>query len=274
MTMTPLIVAHRGGILDHGKISSNCGPENTLIAFQRAAALGAEHVELDVRLTKDNEVVILHDTTLQRTAKKHPTMSELMGNILTGNIASYTWEELQKYSDMRGSWSEEFCPQRQPVPSLQQVLEIWPALKSIQLEVKIEEQNVEYQHTLLRRLNEITSNYPKLESIITSSSLALLYEAKIMSPSIQRGYVSTTRPKNYDELKKQYELNYLIPNHKWLTKDDVETAKSSGMKTSVWTVNNTLYLEKTKDWNIWSVITDDPMLFFKIETPNTIISKL
>src|SRR5207249_4016108 len=55
----PLIIAHRGA-------SGTC-PENTLVAFARAAALGAHMVELDAQLTRDGEVVVMHDWTLERT---------------------------------------------------------------------------------------------------------------------------------------------------------------------------------------------------------------
>ena len=57
--MPPLVIAHRGA-------SGTC-PENTLVAFARAAALGAHMIELDVQLTRDGEVVVMHDWTLERT---------------------------------------------------------------------------------------------------------------------------------------------------------------------------------------------------------------
>jgi glycerophosphoryl diester phosphodiesterase len=54
-----LVIAHRG--------ASGTRPENTLAAFRRAAALGADMIELDVQLTRDGAVVVLHDATLERT---------------------------------------------------------------------------------------------------------------------------------------------------------------------------------------------------------------
>ncbi|MBP8976492.1 MAG: glycerophosphodiester phosphodiesterase, partial [Bacteroidetes bacterium] len=79
----PYVIAHRG-------ISAKA-PENTLAAFRMAArAEGIDMIELDVRLTKDNEVIVLHDRTLQRTT--------------TGNGAArkYTLKEIQEYD--AGSW--------------------------------------------------------------------------------------------------------------------------------------------------------------------------
>ena len=54
----PLVIAHRGG--------SDLAPENTIAAFRKAMGVGADEVEMDVRLTKDKEVVVLHDRRLDR----------------------------------------------------------------------------------------------------------------------------------------------------------------------------------------------------------------
>ena len=72
--MPPLVIAHRGA-------SGTC-PENTLVAFARAASLGAPMIELDVQLTCDGEVVVMHDWTLERTtdgagAVRERTLAEI-----------------------------------------------------------------------------------------------------------------------------------------------------------------------------------------------------
>jgi glycerophosphoryl diester phosphodiesterase len=66
----PLVIAHRGA-------SGTC-PENTLAAFRRAAVLGADMVELDAQLTRDGEVVVLHDFTLERTTDGNGAVRERM----------------------------------------------------------------------------------------------------------------------------------------------------------------------------------------------------
>ena len=69
MSTTPLIVAHRGASYD--------APENTLAAIHAAWAQGADLVEIDVRLTRDGEVILLHDETLARTAG-HPATPQAL----------------------------------------------------------------------------------------------------------------------------------------------------------------------------------------------------
>jgi glycerophosphoryl diester phosphodiesterase len=86
-------------------------PENTLAAFREAVRLGAHMVELDVRLTKDGHLVILHDETLDRTTNGE------------GKISEMTLEEVKDLD--AGSWkSANFTGER--VPELSEVLEIMP----------------------------------------------------------------------------------------------------------------------------------------------------
>ena len=60
MRTKPLVWAHRG--------ASGYAPENTLAAFQKAVDLGADGVELDIQLTKDEQIVVIHDETIDRTS--------------------------------------------------------------------------------------------------------------------------------------------------------------------------------------------------------------
>ena len=88
-------IAHRGGIFEGY-------PENTLAAFRRAITLGAEIIEIDIRGTRDGEVVILHDETLNRTTNG------------TGSVTNYTLEELKKIDAGYG----------EQIPTYEEVLEL------------------------------------------------------------------------------------------------------------------------------------------------------
>ena len=89
-------IAHRGGIIEGY-------PENTLAAFRRAIAFGAEVIEIDIRGTKDGEVVILHDETLDRTTNGK------------GSVTNYTLEELKEF--------DAGCGER--IPTYEEVLEYY-----------------------------------------------------------------------------------------------------------------------------------------------------
>ena len=100
-TFVPPVIGHRGA----------CGhaPENTLVSFRRAAALGVRWVEFDVSLSRDREVVVLHDEGLERTTNGG------------GLVAEKDWAELQAFD--AGAWyDEEFSGAR--IPSLGQAISV------------------------------------------------------------------------------------------------------------------------------------------------------
>lgn len=106
------VCAHRGSMTSH--------PENTLPAFEAAIESGAHMIEFDVQLSKDGELVILHDATVDRTTDG------------TGKVSEMTFEELRQLD--AGSWKgEEF--QGQKIPTLQEVLSIMP--KNIWLNIHL-----------------------------------------------------------------------------------------------------------------------------------------
>lgn len=110
----PYVIAHRG--------ISGKAPENTIAAFSKALAKpGIDMIELDVRLSKDGKVVVMHDRTLQRTST---------GN---GAVSSYIVEELKSYD--AGSWFHpSFSNER--IPLLTEVFELVDRSCWVNIELK------------------------------------------------------------------------------------------------------------------------------------------
>ncbi|PQA59734.1 glycerophosphodiester phosphodiesterase [Siphonobacter curvatus] len=96
---TILISAHRG--------ASGLAPENTLATFQEALRQGTDYLEIDVRTTRDSQLVILHDGTLDRTTKAN------------GPVADRTWKELKSIPAGKG-WPDF----KQPIPTLAEVCQL------------------------------------------------------------------------------------------------------------------------------------------------------
>lgn len=105
-----LVFAHRGG--------AALRPENTLPAFDHALQLGVDGLELDVQLSKDGELVVIHDSAVDRTTDG------------TGSVASLTWSELTaldagyRFSDEEGGWPYRGTGLR--LPRLDEILERYP----------------------------------------------------------------------------------------------------------------------------------------------------
>jgi len=115
----PVVIAHRGG--------AGLRPENTLAAFDHAVALGADALECDVHLSRDGDVVVIHDDTVDRTTNAR------------GPVSAYTARELQQ---MDAAWSfagpggqASFRQQGIGVPRLAEVLGRFPGIPFV-IEIK------------------------------------------------------------------------------------------------------------------------------------------
>jgi glycerophosphoryl diester phosphodiesterase len=97
----PMLIAHRGGSLE--------APENTLASFRHAIEVGVEYVELDVQMSKDGVLVVIHDETLDRTTNG------------TGLVGDYTYAELKKL-DAGSHFAPEY--RGETIPTLRDVLEL------------------------------------------------------------------------------------------------------------------------------------------------------
>ncbi len=110
----PLVIAHRGG--------AGLWPENTLHAFERAAALGADVIETDVRATADGELVLFHDSTLERTTDGAGRVHALTLAELKRLDAAYRWTpDGGRSFPLRGrGWT---------VPTLREVFAAFPSMR-------------------------------------------------------------------------------------------------------------------------------------------------
>jgi glycerophosphoryl diester phosphodiesterase len=138
------IFAHRG--------SAGTRPENTMISFLEAERLGADGIELDVQMTKDNHLVVIHDELVNRTTNGK------------GRVEDFTLKDLQKLD--AGSWfSRKYRNER--IPTLKEVMD-W--IKSTDLSLNIELKNGLVQYDRLEeRVIEMVKQYRLLERVIVSS---------------------------------------------------------------------------------------------------------
>lgn len=95
----PLSIAHRGHSIEY--------PENTMEAYRKAIELGIEMIECDVNITRDGKLVMIHDSTLDRTTNG------------SGRVSSLTWDEIQQL-DAGGKFKPEFAGVR--IPSTEETL--------------------------------------------------------------------------------------------------------------------------------------------------------
>jgi len=162
----PYVVAHRG-------ISAKT-PENTLASFEQAASIpGIDMIELDVRLTKDEKVIVLHDRTLQRTST---------GN---GPARNYTLEEIRRLD--AGSWFHPmFAEQR--IPTLAEVFQQIGSRLWVDVEMKSDLMHRERPGLLEEKVMEVVHTCGMDEKVMFSSfNHQLLSHIKSLQPSAITG---------------------------------------------------------------------------------------
>lgn len=162
----PYLIAHRG-------ISAKA-PENTLSAFELAIKTpGIDMIELDVRLSKENEVIVLHDRTLQRTTT---------GN---GPARAYALHELKQYD--AGSWFHpRFSSER--IPTLREVFDLVQGRCWLDIEIKSDFLHREPEGLLERRVLETVAEAGFADRVMYSSfDHQLIGRLKRMAPNAVTG---------------------------------------------------------------------------------------
>lgn len=231
------IVAHRGVTVDY--------PENTIPAFQKAIQLGADAVELDVRLTKDKIPVVFHYYYLENITS------------LSGPIFKYTYEQLRQAkftSAKNGSGSVR-------ISTLEDVLAKIGGKIGLEIEIKgPEPESVAITADVLRKFQHL---WKRME--ITSYEAALLSQIKIMCPGITTDLlippsepwmeldVVAYQAANLGKLA-QARAVHLHPSQ--LSKDVVKTIHDAGVTIHAWDVNTQDALETIMEFNIPRVCTD------------------
>lgn len=229
-----LIYGHRGA---RGE-----APENTLAGFLRALAAGAPRVELDLRLSSDGELVVIHDETVNRTTDGR------------GLVAHKSVAELARLDARRAGpdW-----PDPQPVPSIARVLEEFPELEHLQLEAK--PVDAASRGLMAERLAALFRDFDLHErATVTSFDRELLRAVRAADARIALGLVTDrTRP---EPLKTALALgaSLLVLHWKLCTPRRVHEAQAAGLRVSAWTVNDDAVARRLHALGIDSIVTDFP----------------
>ena len=254
MTIKPLIIAHRG--------ASAQAPENTLAAFRRALADGAEGIECDVRLARDGVPVIFHDATLRRTALRE------------GRLSDFTSEELAKINV--GAWFNLRFPRKAradyssvTIPTLAELFELMSA-NDLPMYVELKCENGS-----LRRLAQSVADLIRefnLQNrvIIKSFDHAAASEVKRLLPEIKTaalfapGPLRVLNPANSLVLPAlQLEAEEISLHYSLATERAVQKARDADLKIIIWTANHSAWVRRALRLGIYGIITNNPARLLK-----------
>jgi glycerophosphoryl diester phosphodiesterase len=240
----PAIVAHRGG--------ARLWPENSLTAFRGAIGLGVDLVELDVHQTRDGEVVVVHDPTLERTTTGR------------GAVRDLSWAELATVA-VRGTSDER-------VPRLAEVLALLqPSPVGLLLEIKTGPGGARYPSIEERVLDLLRAAGLTDRTTVMAFDWTILERLRALSPSIrltgllsQRGVSQAAGAEAVVPRLRALGANDLGIERTLLTPGVVRAAHGAGLSIGVWTVNEPEELRRVLAAGVDYVTTDRPDLALRL----------
>lgn len=234
MSTKPLVWAHRG--------ASGFAPENTLAAFQKAVDLDADGVELDIQLTKDDQIVVIHDETIDRTSDGK------------GWVKDYTLEELRAFNYNRTKPEYKHAD----IPTMREVFELLkPTGLFINIEIKT---GVVFYEKIEEKILALTKEMGMEDRVCYSSfnhyTVTRIHELK---PDAEVGFLYADGPIDMPSYGVKHGVNALHPALYNLQYDGfVKECKEKGLKLNVWTVNERPYMEMCCQYGVDAIITNYP----------------
>ncbi|MGG3574327.1 glycerophosphodiester phosphodiesterase family protein [Bacillus gobiensis] len=232
------IIAHRG--------ASGYAPENTLAAFDLAVEMGADFIEFDIRMTKDFQLAVIHDDTVDRITNG------------SGFVKDYTMSELSQLD--AGSWfGNAFAGET--IHQLEAVLTRYSGKIGMLIEIK----DSALPHDLLVSIGKAIELFPfNSHTVVQSFHRSVIHLFNSMFPSIPTallvrprfGMISKKRLRSYKSF-----VGYVNPKYTLVNPNLIRAIHQAGLKSFVWTLRSKKAIERISKLPIDGVITDYPDYF-------------
>lgn len=250
----PLVIAHQGG--------GDLWPGNTLFAFQNAANLGVDVLEMDLHITADGMLVLTHDETVDRTTNG------------TGEVESMTLDEL-KQLDAGYDWSLDngasypFRGQGITIPTLEEVFAAFPDYR---MTIEIKKTNA----SMAKPFCDMIRKYDMQDKVLVAS----FHDERLKEFRAECPEVATSSAKNetttFVLLTKVFLGGFYSPYFYSLqvpekssgitvmTEGFVRAAHARNLAVEPWTINDEETMRKFIEWGVDGIITDRPDLMLKV----------
>lgn len=215
-----LIFGHRG--------SSASQPENSLAAFRRAIADGADGVELDVRATADGVLIVLHDQDLARTTTGR------------GAVDALPLAEVRRAITTDG----------EPVPTLAEVLDLLGDWLPLDIEVK--------QGGIERELLGLLARYPRADWVLSSFEWGSLRAVRAVTPSARLWPLATAADEALFAVAEELAAEAVALLAKMITAEVMARCRRSGLRVMAWTVDDPVEARRLALLGVDVVCTNAP----------------
>jgi glycerophosphoryl diester phosphodiesterase len=236
-----LLAAHRGGSL--------LWPENSLLAFRNAVALGADFIEFDVHLSKDGEVVVIHDPTLDRTTSG------------SGPVKDRTVAELKalRLKDRTGAVTEE------TVPTLDEVAAVAAKGKRrMLLEIKIDASRARYPGIEEKVLAILDRHGMAGSTVVMAFEASTWRRVRELRPDVATCALYSARMLGRTSLAEELQtlrsagVRFIGVEHTAVDAAAVALARAAGIGIGAWTVNDAEGMKRQIAAGAAILITDQP----------------
>ncbi|WP_042462747.1 glycerophosphodiester phosphodiesterase [Neobacillus dielmonensis] len=231
-------IAHRG--------ASGYAPENTIAAFDKALEMKADYIEIDVQRSQDGKLVVIHDTTVDRTTDG------------TGSVKDLTFDQLRSLD--AGSYKgEQFSGEK--IPTFDEVLDRYHGKIGILIELKSPELYPGVEEMVAEELRERNLDRPQNEKIIIQSfNFESMKKMNSLLPKMPIGVLTSSKADTTDAALQAFATyaDYFNPSYGLVTKELVDKVHALGMGISSWTVRSHDAAQFLIDMKVDAIITDYP----------------
>lgn len=240
-------VAHRG--------ASGSAPENTLAAVRVALRQHISFIEVDVQRSADGELVIMHDTTLERTTN----VEEVFPHRAPWNVGDFTLAELRQLD--AGSW---FAPEftGEAVPTLREVVEVITRRAGLLLEVKSPALYPGIETDIDKELSSIPGYLPSAVAsgrlVVQSFDHDSMRAYHDLAPQVPIGLLYRSRPSETQLVAASLWADQINPGYRVTDRELVEQVHELDMTISVYTLNTGRLMREYADMGVDGIISDYP----------------
>lgn len=205
-------------------------PENTLLSVERAIAVGVDAVEVDIRTTRDNELVIIHDAAIDRTTNGK------------GLVRDLTLEELKRFDAGKG----------QRIPTLQELIDHNRGRVNLFLELK--DEGIEQRMVEVVRKNGL---YEK--ACVISFWHSMVKKVKTLDAGIRTGVLIVGCPID-TYIAGSAGANALVMNYAFVNKEFVELARHDNFEVHIWNIDDPRLLDRYADMGVDGIASNNPQI--------------
>ncbi|UFH35996.1 glycerophosphodiester phosphodiesterase [Flavobacterium acetivorans] len=221
-----LKIGHRG--------AKGHAPENSLISFQKALDMQVDGIELDVHLSADGELIVIHDETIDRTTSGKGLVNKLSLHELKSVLIENKHE----------------------IPTLQEVFDLVNQNCVINIELKTYETAAKVTELIEKYVSEKNWQYDCF--LVSSFDWNALQQIRFLNDEIPIGILTETNLDLALAFAKFIQAKSIHPHFHLLTKENTKRMQEKGFQVFPWTVNEQEDLKKIKSFNVNGIITDFP----------------